>query len=89
MIIAIIILAVLLILLLFRPQRSFDPRSPPVELRRRDDSDGIIFGETPGGLWEGGPLPEETGFTPGGGDSGGGGASGDWGRSDGGDSSNS
>ena len=89
MIIAIIILAVLLVLLLFRPQRGAGRR--PVEPRWQDDSvgdnDGGNFGQMPVSRWDAGPMSDETGFTPGGGESGGGGASGDWGFGDsGGDS---
>ncbi len=77
MIITIIILAVLLVLLMFRPRRRAEPEVLPVD-PRRDDRDAMIFGETPGGLWPGGAVADAPPIEPGGGDFGGGGASGDW-----------
>ena len=83
MIIAIINLAVLLLLLLFRPRRSIGARSP-VEQRHREGSGGPSHGETPGALWQADRLPGAKAMEPGNGDFDGGGASGDWGG-DGGD----
>ncbi len=92
MVIAIIILAVLLTLLMFRPRRAADTRSRPFE-PRYDDRNGSDVGESPAIRWRGGettaaslidPDGDDFGggggddFTGGGGDFGGGGASGDW-----------
>jgi uncharacterized membrane protein YgcG len=83
LIVAIILLAVIVMALLFRPKRS----APAAALDHRRD-DGIIFGETPGDLRMSGPLPGDMSaedFTPGDGDFGGGGSSDSWDAGDSGD----
>ena len=87
-IIAIIVLAFILLALVSLPRRPAVPDAAPLPRRARDDSDGLIHGETPDGRWQGGALPDD--FKPGDGDFGGGGASGEWDApsdSNGGDSS--
>ena len=77
LIIPIIILAVVLFILLSRPRRAKPIVAPPTpDQREARRGDGIIYGETPDGLWQGGSLPDD--FTPGGGDFGGGGSSSSW-----------
>ena len=82
-VIAITLLAILLFILLLVPRRPAPPPAPlpepsasPLTRRRNDASDGLIYGESPDGSWQGGALPDD--FSPGGGDFGGGGASGEW-----------
>lgn len=79
LVIAIVILAVILLALISKRQPKPAPpvAGPQQRKRDRDASDGLIYGETPNGVWEGGPLPPD--FTPGGGDFGGAGSSGSWG----------
>ena len=83
LVIAIVVLAVMLLALISKRQPKATTPVANRTQRNRDASDGLIYGETPNGVWEGGPLPPD--FTPGGGDFGGAGSSGSWGSGDGGD----
>jgi uncharacterized membrane protein YgcG len=70
-IIAIIVLAIILLALISTPRRPAVADARLLPRRTRDDSDGLIYGETPDGTWHGGTLPED--FHNGGGENGGGG----------------
>ena len=82
LVIAIIILAVVLLALISK--RKPAPPGPATDDAQRDRAanDGMIFGETPADVREGGELPDDV--TPGCGDFGGGGSSGGWDSGDGG-----
>ena len=80
MIILVILALVIVLLMLIGSYRPINYRTTPRGERasKRDTAtgDGLIYGETPDGSWQGGKLPDD--FTPGGGDFGGAGSSGSW-----------